>query len=59
MLNAKLPNGVNAEPRLEKFGQKRPLALKIGRVGLLETLVFGDDERLLDSHLGDDEIEIE
>ena len=58
-LNAKLPNGVNAEPRLEKFGQKRPLALKIGRVGLLETLVFGDDERLLDSHLGDDEIEIE
>ena len=59
MLNAKIPNGVNAEPRLEKFGQKRPLALKIGRVGLLETLVFADDERLLDSHLGDDEIEIE
>lgn len=59
MLNAKLPNDVNAEPRLEKFGQKRPLVLKIGRFGLLETLVFGDDERLLDPHLGDDEIEIE
>lgn len=59
MLNSKLPNGANAEPRLRKFGQERPLALKIGRVGLLDTLVFGDDERIIDTRLEEDELEIE
>ncbi|KAL8718302.1 MAG: hypothetical protein Q9225_004544 [Loekoesia sp. 1 TL-2023] len=49
-LNAKIPGGL---------GQNRPLALKIGKVGLLETLVFGDDEKLIDSQLGEDELEIE
>lgn len=58
-LNSKLPNGFNGEPKIEKFGQGRPLALKIGRVGLLETLVFSDDEKVIDSCLEDDELEIE
>ena len=59
ILNSKLPKGRNGEPKIEKFGQERPLALKIGRVGLLETLVFADDEKLIDSSLEDDELEIE
>lgn len=58
-LNSKLRNGVNSEPRLEPLGQGRPLALKIGKVGLLETLVFEDDVEILDQDLADDEIEIE
>ena len=58
-LNSKLPNGLNGEPRIERFGQERSLALSIGRVGLLETLVFADDEKLIDSSLEDDELEIE
>ena len=58
-LNSKLPNGFSGEPRLEQFGQERPLALKIGKVGLLETLIFDDDEKLIDSSLKEDEVEIE
>ncbi|KAI4271885.1 MAG: hypothetical protein LQ337_005685 [Flavoplaca oasis] len=58
-LNAKIPGGVNSGARIEKLGQNRPLALQIGKVGLLETLVFGDDERLIDSNLEEDELEIE
>ncbi|CAO1600411.1 hypothetical protein XANCAGTX0491_004101 [Xanthoria calcicola] len=58
-LNAKIPGGVNSGARMEKLGQNRPLALQIGKVGLLETLVFGDDERLIDSNLEEDELEIE
>ena len=59
VLNSKLPKGLNGEPKIERFGQERPLALKIGRVGLLETLVFADDEKLIDSSLEDNELEIE
>ncbi|KAK7569271.1 hypothetical protein JOL62DRAFT_495686 [Phyllosticta paracitricarpa] len=58
-LNSKLRNGVGHEPRLEPFGERRPLALKIGKVGLLETLYFEEDEEILDNPLADDEIEIE
>ncbi|KAI2998093.1 hypothetical protein CAN33_0028820 [Aspergillus niger] len=58
-LNSKLRNGTNSQPREEPLGAGRPLALKIGRVGLLETLVFEDDEQILDTQLADDEIEIE
>ena len=58
-LNSKLPNGLFGEPRLERFSQKRALALKIGKVGLLETLVFGEDDKLIDSNLEEDELEIE
>lgn len=57
-LNSKLRNGVNSGPKLEPLGQ-RPLALKIGKVGLLETLVFEDDIEILDQDLAEDEIEIE
>ncbi|KAJ9399870.1 hypothetical protein DTO282F9_3218 [Paecilomyces variotii] len=57
-LNSKLRNGVNSQPRLEPLGS-RPLALKIGKVGLLETLVFEEDDEILDHELADDEIEIE
>ena len=58
-LNSKLPNGWNCGPRNERFHQERLLALKIGRVGLLETLHFADDEKMIDSELGADELEIE
>lgn len=58
-LNSKLRNGVCREARLEPFIQNRKLALKIGKVGLLETLAFGDDDDVLDHPLQDDEIEIE
>ncbi|KAL9593844.1 MAG: hypothetical protein Q9219_007359 [cf. Caloplaca sp. 3 TL-2023] len=58
-LNSKIPGGANSGARLDKLGHNKPLALKIGKVGLLETLVFGDDEKLMDSKCGDDELEIE
>lgn len=57
-LNSKLPNGANSEPTLQTLDQDRPLSLKIGKVGLLETLVFSDDEAIMDSDVQDDEIEI-
>ncbi|KAK7906373.1 polyketide synthase [Apiospora marii] len=58
--NLKLPNAANRENRLEPFrGQGRNLALKIGKVGLLDTLAFDDDEDVADPALGDDEVEIE
>lgn len=57
-LNSKLPNGVHSEPSLQSLDQSRPLSLKIGKVGLLETLVFSDDEAVIDSDIQDDEIEI-
>ena len=58
-LNSKLPNGAFGEPSLQRLGKDRTVSLKIGRVGLLETLVFADDETWLDSDLQDDELEIE
>ncbi|KAI9676095.1 MAG: putative Hybrid PKS-NRPS biosynthetic cluster [Caeruleum heppii] len=58
-LNSKVPNGFHREAKLERFGQGQPLALKIGKVGLLETLVFGEDEEVVDSDLGPDDLEIE
>lgn len=57
-LNSKLPNGANSEPSLQNLDQSRPMSLKIGKVGLLETLVFSDDEAVMDSDIQDDEIEI-
>ena len=59
ILNAKLPVNSHGEPKLQPLGKSRPLALKIGKVGLLETLVFGDDEEIIDAELADDEIELE
>src|SRR4029077_10227435 len=50
------------EPRLEPLGTPRtraPLALRIGKVGLLETLYFGEDTEITDNEVGDNEVEIE
>ena len=59
-LNRKLPHGGQRQPRLESFRQNpRNLALKIGRVGLLDSLVFEEDEFTMDPHLADDDVEIE
>ena len=57
-LNEKLPNGGHRQPKLEPFKQDRALALKIGRVGLLDTLQFEDDEDIT-GELGDDDVEVE
>ena len=58
-LNRKLPHGGQRQPRLEPFRQTRNLGLKIGRVGLLDSLVFEDDEFVANSDLADDDIEVE
>ncbi|KAL8720894.1 MAG: hypothetical protein Q9225_002312 [Loekoesia sp. 1 TL-2023] len=58
-LNRKLPNGACQQPVLEPFRQDRNLALKIGKVGLLDTLVFEDDEDVTDPNIDDDDIEVE
>lgn len=58
-LNRKLPNGGHRQPRLQPFHQDRNLALKIGRVGLLDTLMFEDDEFTMEPILSDDEVEVE
>ena len=59
-LNAKLPNGIGHVVKKEPLYQEnRPLALRIGRPGLLETLSFAEDTEILNEPLGDDEIEIE
>lgn len=57
--NCKLHNGPNKEPRLEPFGEGRPLKLKVGKIGLLETLHFAEDEEIVDMELAPDEIELE
>ena len=57
--NEKLPNSGNRQPRLEPFRQDRKLALKIGKVGLLDTLAFEDDEEVSDSlELGEEDVEV-
>ena len=58
-LNSRLPANAQSAPKLQRFGDGPPLALKIGKVGLLETLVFGIDEQIIDNDLADDEVEIE
>ena len=58
-LNKKLPNGGHQQQRLETFKQDRNLALKIGKVGLLDTLVFEDDEDTIGSQIGADDVEVE
>src|SRR5262249_47350067 len=58
-LNSKIPGGFGCEPKLEKFGQDRRLALKIGTVGLLDTLVFDDDGLSSSDVLEGDQVEIE
>lgn len=58
VLNSKLPNGVQRDVTIQPLKQDRPLALKFGKAGLLETLAFGDDVEILDTELADDELEI-
>ncbi|KAM0333322.1 hypothetical protein ACHAQA_001983 [Verticillium albo-atrum] len=57
--NRRLRNGPDREPRLEPFGERRPLKLTFGKVGLLDTLHFVEDEEIIDTELAADEIEIE
>lgn len=60
--NCKLRNGPNQEPRLEPLGTpktRNPVALRIGKVGLLETLYFGEDTEIMDCDIKDNEVEIE
>ncbi|KFY44312.1 hypothetical protein V494_01542 [Pseudogymnoascus sp. VKM F-4513 (FW-928)] len=58
-LNSKLPNGVSREATLQKLYQPdRTLALKVCKVGLLETLAFSDNEDIAKPLL-DNELEIE
>lgn len=60
--NSKLRNGPNQEPHLERFGapgERSPLALRIGKVGLLETLYFGEDTEIMDTDVKSNEIEVE
>lgn len=58
-LNSKLPGNSRQNSRLVPFGEGPPLTLKIGKVGLLETLTFALDEEIVDTELAADEIEIE
>jgi acyl transferase domain-containing protein/NADPH:quinone reductase-like Zn-dependent oxidoreductase/NAD(P)-dependent dehydrogenase (short-subunit alcohol dehydrogenase family) len=58
-LNRKLPYEGNRKAKLEPFRQNRKLALKIGKVGLLDTLQFEDDDDVIDSDLADDDLEVE
>ncbi|OBT53708.1 Hybrid PKS-NRPS [Pseudogymnoascus sp. 24MN13] len=58
-LNSKLPENARSDPILQPFGGGQPLVLKIGKVGLLETLAFSVDEEIIDTELADDEIEID
>ena len=59
-LNARLPNGVNHLPSLQPLHQRnRPLALRIPRPGLLETLSFSDDLEIMNEPLEDGDLEIE
>jgi amino acid adenylation domain-containing protein/thioester reductase-like protein len=59
-LNEKIPNGVGAEPSLQPLYQaNRPLALRIGRPGLLETLTFSDDLEITQEPLEPDDLELE
>lgn len=58
--NSKLPFIGNRQVRLAPFKQaNRPLALKIGKTGLLDTLAFDDDDDIEDSELADDHLEVE
>lgn len=59
-LNSRIPNGVQSEPTIQPlYQQNRPLALRIGRPGLLDTLMFCDDTELTSRPLQPDELEIE
>ncbi|GES59003.1 hypothetical protein ATETN484_0003022500 [Aspergillus terreus] len=57
-LNRKLPHGIGNEPKLERFGDHPALTLKIGQVGLLESLHFAENDDITRRPLQDNEIEV-
>ncbi|CAG8888284.1 unnamed protein product [Penicillium egyptiacum] len=57
-LNSKLTHGSVQSASLQPLNQDRQLALKIGKVGALDTLVFDDNLELQSSTLANDEVEI-
>ena len=59
VLNAKLFANSERKTNLHPWGCAPLLSLKIGSPGLLETLVFSSDDKIMQSALADDEVEIE
>jgi acyl transferase domain-containing protein/NADPH:quinone reductase-like Zn-dependent oxidoreductase/aryl carrier-like protein len=57
-LNAKIPNGKANNPKLGFFHEVGSVSLKIGKIGLLETLHFSQDEAVVCTPLASDEVEI-
>jgi acyl transferase domain-containing protein/NADPH:quinone reductase-like Zn-dependent oxidoreductase/NRPS condensation-like uncharacterized protein/aryl carrier-like protein len=57
--NEKLPMPGNRQPSLQPLRCGRNLALKIGKTGLLDSLVYEDDEQTANPELAPGEIEIE
>jgi acyl transferase domain-containing protein/NADPH:quinone reductase-like Zn-dependent oxidoreductase/aryl carrier-like protein len=57
--NEKLPMPGNRQPSLQPLRDGRNLALKIGKTGLLDSLVFEDDEQSANPELAPGDIEIE
>ncbi|CAI7643289.1 unnamed protein product [Penicillium glandicola] len=57
-LNSKLTHGSAQSASFQPLNQDRQLALKIGKVGALDTLVFDDNLDLQSSTLANDEVEI-
>jgi NADPH:quinone reductase and related Zn-dependent oxidoreductases len=58
ILNSKLTHGSAQSASIQPLNQDRQLALKIGKVGAPDTLVFDDDLALQSSTLANDEVEI-
>lgn len=58
-LNARLPINSRGNTKLRTLGSDQPMALKVGKVGLLETLCFSHDEAVTGFDLAEHEVEIE
>ncbi|KAL4894008.1 hypothetical protein BDV59DRAFT_201321 [Aspergillus ambiguus] len=57
-LNRKLPNGIGNEPKIQRFGDYRALTLKIGHVGVLESLHFVENDELANNPRKEDEVDV-
>ncbi|KAI9038420.1 polyketide synthase [Aspergillus affinis] len=58
-LNSKLYNGVNSQPRLQQLDFDQPRRLVAGDSDHVDTLMFVEDEALLDDPVGAEELDIE
>lgn len=58
-LNDQLPINSQGKTSERPFGSDQPLSLKIGKVGLLDTLSFHNGNTMANSPLAEDEVEIE